>query len=258
MKNQRDDWKEILLYLFKNQNSSPNVTEVRRKTQIHTKHFADYKVEMEKKGLIKVEIRGGKMGERNLGRSHYLSITPKGVKWLILNLNSSLQKILGPLSQNLNQLTHETDVKDRFRKDLLGLTRRDFALARKDARELFEPLGELLRNIIILQLWLQPNYHPLAGVAPWMQLSKSEPSKAEISLNDAKEIVKSNYFFFCLNMEGYIPIPPLPPDNQMTVAYLQNSWKFSEELSEPKDGPLPLSPLKGPINKAKNGGSENA
>lgn len=242
----QDDWKKILLYLLKNQHTTSNVTKVRNETHIHPKHFTSHKRKMEKKGLIKIEIKGWKKGEKTQGRSQLLSITPKGRKWLINNLCSSLQKILGELSNSINQLTHETDVKKNFRKDLSGIPREDFELAKNCVKTMFEPFRELYRNIVVLQLWLQPNYHVLAGVAPWMQLLKSKPPTQELALKESKQIVESNYFLFGPNMEGFVPIPPLPPDDRWTMAYFQREWKFVESLSNHKGGPLPLPPLKRP------------
>ena len=217
----QNDWKKILLYLLNHQNSPPNVSKIRGETNIHPKHFASHKEEMEKKGLIKVEIIGWKKGQEKLGRAQLLSITPKGIKWLVNSFNSGLEEILGALPQTLNQLTHSTDVKKSFRKNLSRISREDFELEKNDAKTMFKPFWELYRNMIILQLWLQPNYHALAGVAPWMQLLESEPPTHELSLEEAKHIVESNYFFFGRNMAGYIPIPPLPPDHKMTVKYLK-------------------------------------
>ena len=214
-------------------------------TQIHPKYLADHKEGMEKKGLIKVEIRGWKKELKKRGRAQFLSITPQGIKWLIFYLNSSLQKILGPLSQTLNDLTHETDVKDSFRKDLSGISGEDFESAKSDVKVIFKPFTDLLRSIVVLQLWLQPNYHPLAGVAPWMQLLESKPPTPELSIEEAKHIVEGNYFLFGPNMAGFIPIPPLPTDEKITVSYLQNAWKFVESL-KPKDGPLHPLPFKDP------------
>ena len=242
----QNDWKKILLHLFKNQNSLSNVSEIRRETHIHPKHFAIDKKEMEKKGLIKVEIKGWKKGQKKLGRTQLLSITPKGFKWLVNSFNSTLEEILGVLPQTLNQLTHISDVKKSFRENLSEISKEDFELAKNESRIMFEPLWELFRNMVILQLWLQPNYHRLAGVAPWMQLSKSEPPTPELSIEEAKHIVKSNYFLFRPNMEGYLPIPPLPSGHKMTAAYAQSAWKFADYLSEHKGGLLPPKPLKRP------------
>ena len=185
----KNDWKNILLYLLDHKNSPQKVFQVKTATQIHPKHLARYKEGMEKEGLIKVEIRGWKKGLKKRGRAQFLSITPQGVKWLFFYLNSSLKKILEPLSQTLNQLTTETDVKDSFRKDLLGISRENFDLAKNDVTIMFDPFRELFRNTMTLQLWLSPNYHPLAGVVPWMQLLKSKPPTPELSMEEAKYIV---------------------------------------------------------------------
>lgn len=198
---------------------------------------------MVKKSLIKVEIKGWKKGQKKRGRSQLLSVTPEGVKWLVNNFNSALQEILSALSSTLNQLSHSTEVKDSFRKRLSGISRReDFELAKSDAKVIFKPFTDLLRNIVVLQLWLQPNYHPLAGVAPWMQLLKGEPPAPELSIEEAEHIVEENYFLFGPNMGGYIP---LPSDVDMEMSYAQGAWKFVESLKS-KDGPLPPGPLKRP------------
>ena len=208
---------------------------------VKTKYFTKHKEEMEKKGLIKVEIKGWKKGQKKLGRTQLLSITPKGIKWLVISFNSAIEEILGALPQTLDQLTHITDVKKSFRKNLSRISGEDFELAKNDAKTMFEPFWELFRNMIILQLWLQPNYHPLAGVAPWMQLLESEPPTPELSLEEAKHIVESNYFLFGPNMEGYIP---LPSDVDMKIGYAQAAWNFVESLSKHKGDPLPPPPLK--------------
>ena len=239
----KNDWKKILLFLLKKQNSPPNVSYVRRETHIHPEHFAIYKKEMEKNGLIAVEIKGWKSGRQKRGRTQLLSITPKGINWLVNSFNSALEEILGALPQTLKQLTHSTEVKDSFRKNLSEISREDFELAKNETKTMFEPFRELFRSILILQLWLQPNYDHIAGVVPWMQLLESKPVTPELSLEEAKRIVEENYFLFGLNMEGYVPFPPLPPDYPMTMAYAQGAWKFVKSLKS-KNGPLPPPPLK--------------
>ena len=214
---------------------------------------------MEKKGLIHVEIKGWKKGQEKLGRTQLLSITPKGEKWLFDCLTSSLRKILKPLSKTLIHLTHETDVKDSFRRDLAGISREDFDLAKNDVKQLFEPFTELFREIMILQLWLQPNYNLLTGIHPWMQLLERPKSVPEVSFEQAKQLVNSNYFLFGPNMDGFIPVPPLADDEKITMVYYQKAWKFVEQLSKHKGGLLPPPPLKSPPkNKDNNMRRENA
>ena len=180
-----------------------------------------------------------------VGRRGKYFLTSEGEKWLINNFNSALQEILSALSQNLNQLTHDAEVKHTFRKGLTRISREDFESAKSDARVIFKPFTDLLRSIVVLQLWLQPNYHHLAGVTPWMQLLTSKPPTSELSIEEAEHIVEGNYFLFGPNMAGFIPIPPLPTDEKITVSYLQNAWKFVESL-KPKDGPLHPLPFKDP------------
>ena len=58
-------------------------------------------------------------------------------------------------------------------------------------------------------------------------------------------------------MEGFIPLPPLPPDEKITVSYVQSARKFVESLKA-KDGPLPLPPFKSPsVDNSKNNDEKN-
>jgi hypothetical protein len=249
----KNDWKKILQHLLNNQNSPQKVTQVKIATKIHPEHLARHKERMEKEGLIKVEIRGWKEGMEKAGRAQFLSITEKGVMWYYNCLKSSLKKILEPLSQTLIGLTHETVVKDSFRKDLSAIAREDFDFSKNDVKNMFEPLVELFKNIMILQLWLQPNYHILAGVNPWMQLLQTKSPTPKLTLEDARRIVENNYFLFGPNMEGFVPVPSLPDDEKITMVYYQKTWKFVKQLSKHKGSPLPPQPLKSsPKNKDNN------
>lgn len=233
MENQ-DDWRRILLYILKS-DSPPNVSKVRNALHIHPEIFHELKEKMAKKGLIKAKTKNWKIGQKKRGRAQTLLVTAEGINWLANNFNSAIQDLLSDLSQAVSKLLHNTNAKESFRKRLSEIAKgEDFELAKQNATDFFKPFKDLLKNIVVLQLWLQFNNNAISGVVPWMQLLRREPPESELTREEAEYIVENNYFLFGPDMKGYLP---LPHGAQMEVAYAQKTWNWVDSL-KPKDRPL--------------------